>query len=210
MQWHKAVGVVALATLGGGLIPAQATDNVTGEHWHNRPISCKISARFPPDWVTAIQDSASAWTSSTTLDFQTCSLATDPTDTTGFANKSVHTIDFFLPEWALWCDPLTTIACARLVHKPFPEQNHLADADIGYNEIYFAESGTVAATHCQTSLPDPIYGPSVIMHELGHWGYLGHSTDEDSMMFSTYNYCKPALRTHDITSANLKYSGHGM
>lgn len=49
---------------------------------------------------------------------------------------------------------------------------------------------------------------AVALHEFGHWGRLGHSSDSDAAMFGSYNDCQRVPAEHDLNSMSAQYQGH--
>jgi hypothetical protein len=103
--------------------------------------------------------------------------------------------------WHSYCTPAVTAACARWIYDG---NDHLMDTDYVFNRDFDFQTDDLACIVAGTVAPDV---QSVALHEFGHWGVLGHTSDTQAVMYEFFS-CKRALRQHDIDSMRETYRGH--
>lgn len=195
--------ILGLALLTGLLIfgsssLARASDNVTGVHWHSKNVTYNINSNMPSSWIGASAEAAKAWTDRAALKFNRGS---DTTSTDPSTSQHVIWNGSVPSSWQSGCPPSTTLACAG---TSWDGSNHLLDADLVYNSAEFS-----LGTNSLWCTLDIGYDVQTIgLHELGHWGYLGHSSDSGAAMYGGYNDCQRTPAQHDIDSMNSNYAGH--
>lgn len=178
-------------------LPAFATDNVTGIHWHSAGVTYRLNSALPSNWKGATTDAATAWTDSAKLQF---SRGSDTSSTNPDTSAHIVWRGQIPSSWQSGCPPDSTLACARWIYD---SNNHLSDTDFVFNEEF---SMGVNSLSCLLDLGFDVQ--TVALHELGHWGVLSHSSDSGAAMYGAYNGCKRTPRQHDIDSMNSNYANH--
>lgn len=181
--------------------PAAADDNTTGEHWHDLTFPWfSISTSFPEDWVIPVLDSSEEWDGDTLFSPE----YNGRINSTDWTNLNSHIVwrGAIPSAFQSGCPPETTLACTSW--RVYTD-GHIADADIVFNQDREMGNSDFACS---------VFGPlttdvrSVALHELGHFGGLGHTSDGDAVMYFSYVDCRRQLHAHDIQSMNNNYPGH--
>lgn len=176
---------------------AIATDNTTPYYWASRPVSWKFDPNqpVPSSWHGAIRQAVDQWHSRTALTFTESS-------------SSINSV-FRGPipsSWQAGCDPGAAIACTRYTYNA--SSNQLYEVDTVFNSNFpMGTNGTLCALSGPPNNLNTIDVQTVALHEFGHWGVLGHTSDIQAIMFATYKGCQRTLSQHDVDSMNAQYAG---
>jgi Matrixin len=165
----------------------------------------QLHAVWSSAFKTALNSAAANWAINGGLYFSRGADAT----TTNMAETGTHIVFPGQVPSAYWdgCPPATTLACTAS-QGTYP---HLIDSDTVFNSNFSFGTGVV---DCLIPYTGHIAGSNydvktVALHEFGHWGFLGHSSDAHTVMYTSYNGCKPNLDGHDNQSMNTQYYNQG-
>lgn len=171
---------------------ASATDNVTGNRWLGYLAEYHLDqTTLSVNFIGAIDRAAAKWTwPNTAIEFR--------------RGYDVYHHNYWTNEHILWfgspmpgCDP-SWIACTGVIMSQ--GSMLIEDADtVFYSNIDYRND---CPAGWQFWLKDM---ETVALHELGHWGELGHTTDGNAVMRKDYDTCRQNLTPHDVQSMNANY-----
>lgn len=191
-----AIAAVLIVSLSPG--GAVADDNADGIHWHEGLPTYWISTSVPSSWRIPVLDAASTWGATLfDLNYQGTTSSTSP------GSSSTHIVwrGTIPSAWHSGCPPATTLACTRTSFSG----NHITDSDIVFNKD---KSMGTSDFNCTFLGPVTVDVQSVALHEFGHFGGLGHTSDSAAVMYGNYVTCRRHLHSHDKQSMNNNYPGH--
>jgi hypothetical protein len=201
-------GTVALVALFLAVTqPAQATDNITRQHWHDRSPAFNLHTVWSEDWRRPLVSAAGTWATYGGLWFRRGA----DTSSTNVADSATHIVmpGSIPTAWRDICPQATTLACAYMW---WDGSDHIYDADIVFNTVGFTfqENAPDCLLPGVGHIPDTPYDiRTVALHEFGHWGYLRHTPDTGAVMHTYYNGCDPSIVNHDNQSMNTLYYNAG-
>lgn len=169
-----------------------------------------ISNDYPAAWVTPSTQAAGTWTNGTRFDLR----YRGRTAETDFANAyRLLRYDAIPAAWQTGCPSATTIACTRTTASTTSGSTHgtvhIFDADIVLQDSSSFPYTVTDPALCTPTVPAVAYDVrTVVLHELGHFGGLGHDPNRPPIMFAGYKHCQWNLDNQDTFSANNNYPGH--
>lgn len=167
--------------------------------WHDSFPHWYLSTSYPADWGTPTRNAATEWqrASHYKLSYQ------GRYDSTDFTNAYHIVWRGQIPSiMQSGCPTATTLACTR---TSFFTDGHLADADTVMNS---QQSMGTSDFNC-SFLGSLTYDvQTVVLHELGHFGGLGHDPSSSTVMYFKISTCRRSLTPTDVTSMNNNYPGH--
>jgi hypothetical protein len=210
MTLRRGATVLALAVLAlsSGLSYASAEDNViiNGRRWRwpYGAVYNVASYTLPAGFQPAIDNAANKWNGIPTPKMGiTRGADVNPVD----PNDSYRNTVWFGEIPIAWqgpeCSVSGTIACTRISAVaycgPAPCVGQVDNMKTVWNS---SNSYTNTCPWWWPSNPDI---ESVFLHEFGHWGLLGHTSDGSAVMQTPYYTCNQNLTQHDANSMHTLY-----
>jgi hypothetical protein len=189
--------VVAVLVMSAQELHAAATDNIGAKwHWSGAYVYYNVASyTLPAGFQPALDNAAAKWTyPHTTVSF----LRGADLGYIDWAQSATHTLWYgtFPAEWSC---PASFIACT-FVQGEDTANHHLRDVDTVW------DSNDPYTNTCPWWYPSNPDIESVFLHEFGHWGTLGHTSDGGArMQGGGYYTCAQNLAQHDIDSMNANY-----